>query len=91
MTQPLTVDTNLGPAERLRREWADSLAEHLRLRKMSRKEFRNQLEATGCEVSIQAVGQWLRGETSPRPHHQAAIAAVLGVPARRLFPIEAAA
>lgn len=77
------------PSQRLRMEWASSLDEHMTLRSISRKELVACLERVGCKVSVQAVGQWLRGETSPRPHHQAALAACLEVPVRRLFPIDA--
>lgn len=79
------------PSQRLRQEWADSLAEHMEMRGMSRKALVDCLATAGCNVSVQAVGQWLRAETSPRPHHQAALATCLETPVRRLFPIEAAA
>lgn len=81
------------PSERLRGEWAESLREHMDARlpaPMTRKELVAALDLVGCKVTVQAVGQWLRGETSPRPHHQAALSAVFQVPVRRLFPIEAA-
>lgn len=81
-------------SQRLRGEWAESLQEHMDARlpsKMTRKELVAALGVVGCQVTVQAVGQWLRGETSPRPHHQAALAAVFQVPVRRLFPIEAVA
>ena len=78
------------PSKRLRMEWAESLAEHMHAKGMSRKVLAQRLAALGCSVSIQAVGQWLRGETSPRPHHQAAVAAALQAPVRRVFPIERA-
>ena len=57
---------------------------------MTRKQLQHALEARGVEISMQGIGCWLRGETSPRPHHQAALASIFAVPARRLFPIEAA-
>lgn len=91
MTDVLQFGSPTDPAKKLRREWAESLAEHLETKKISRKDLVARLAVVGCDVSQQAVGQWLRGETSPRPHHQAALAAVLDVPVRRLFPIEAAA
>lgn len=79
------------PARKLRREWGDSLAEHLDTLKMSRKSFQHALEEAGLKVSHQAISQWIAGETSPRPHYQAVIASVLRVPVRRLFPIDTAA
>ncbi len=82
------IEGESDPAKRLRAEWGQSLEEHLDARNMRRKELVERLKDLGCEVSVQAVGQWVRGETSPRPHMQAAIATVLGVPVRRLFPVE---
>lgn len=95
----LTLGTESDPAKRLRLEWAESLAEHMVAvgkltnsdgQAMSRKQLQRALADQGVEVTMQAIGCWLRGETSPRPHHQAALATVFSVPARRLFPIEAA-
>lgn len=79
-----------SPSARLRAEWAASLAEHLRLKGIARKELVALLGERGIEVSVQAVGQWLRAETSPRPHVQGVIAAILKAPVRAVFPIEAA-
>lgn len=84
---PLDLDL----AERIRMEWADSLAEHMHLHgEMTRKELRLALARYGVQVSEQAIGCWLRAETAPRPEHQAALASILRVPVRRLFPIEPA-
>lgn len=58
---------------------------------MSRKELHQALRDRGVQVSRQAVDYWLAGKTSPRLQHQAHIAAVLGVPVRRLFPVEVSA
>lgn len=90
-TRIIQFGTEPNPIKRLRQEWALSLEEHLDAAEMSRKEFRQRLLEQGCDVSLQAISLWLRGECSPRPYHQAAIAAVLRVPVRRLFPIEAVA
>lgn len=76
--------------QRIRRDWAVSLAEHMQAGGVSRKELRRRLERHGVEVTEQAIGCWIRAETSPRVEHQAAIAAALRVPVRRLFPIELA-
>lgn len=87
----IQIGNETDPAKRLRQEWAESLNEHLDASGLSRKQFRQKLEEAGCDVSLQAISFWLRGDWSPKPHHQAAIAAVLRVPVRRLFPIEAVA
>lgn len=91
MAQLIQIGSEQDPAKRLRQEWAESLREHLKAAGLSQKQFGRALADQGCKVSQQAISQWLLGETAPRPHHQAACAAALRVPARRLFPIEAAA
>lgn len=93
------IDKTTDPAQRLRNEWAASLGEHMDAwfdqdtaeSGMTRKRLHSELAALDINVSFQAVCAWLTGAYSPRPHHQAAIAKVLGVPVRRLFPIEMAA
>ena len=85
----MPIDLDL--AERIRMEWASSLAEHMHLHDaMTRKQLRQELERYGVSVSEQAIGCWLRAETAPRPEHQAALASIFRVPVRRLFPIEPA-
>lgn len=95
----MTFGIEPDPARRLRLEWAESLNDHMAAigkltnpdgAPMSRKQLQHALAERGIEVSMQGIGCWLRGETSPRPHHQAALASIFAVPARRLFPIEAA-
>lgn len=83
----VTYEGAEDPDERLRRLWAESLAEHLACRGVSRKGLQLALAEVGIDVSVRAVGQWLTGESSPRPHVQAAIAHVLRVPPRSLWPL----
>jgi hypothetical protein len=80
----------MDPDERLRHEWAESLAEHMAEQDVTVKKLRALLVELGpqYEVSRQGIESWLKGATSPRPHMQAALGTVLNVPARRLFPIE---
>ena len=87
----ITIDRDDDPERRMRRQWGRSLTEHLKLAGLSRKQFQQQLATYGVEVTHQAIAQWLAGRTAPKPSHQAAIAAVLRVPARSLFPLEVAA
>lgn len=75
------------PEMALRVEWGQILAEVLGAAGVSRKELQRRLAASGNPVSIQAIGQWLQGKTSPRPSMQAAVADALNVPARVLFPL----
>lgn len=84
----LALGQEVDPERRIRLQWAESLADHLRTQQISRKELRRRLAGLGVEVTEQGIGAWLRGETAPRPHHQAALGTVLNVPARRLFPLE---
>lgn len=84
-----TIGTPEAYAERLRAEWAASLKEHMKLKRLGRKELRKRLEEIGWPVSRQTIDMWLGGKTAPAPHHQAVLAAVLETPVRYLFPIEA--
>jgi hypothetical protein len=86
----MVIVTQEGDRTELRRYWGDSINEHMKARlpePMSRKELQRGLAAIGFEVSLQAISLWIRGEVSPRPETQAAIARVLGVPARSVFPL----
>lgn len=79
------------PAKRLRVRWGQNLADAMEGNgKMTRKQLQRALEAEGLEVSLQAIGYWLKGDTAPRAHHQAVIAKVLKTRAHLLFPAEAA-
>lgn len=87
------------PEQRLRKLWSDNLStyvgqedpERFPFRRHTRKQLVAELAKRGVHVSPQAVSQWLHGQTSPKPHHQAAIAKVIGIPAAMLFPVEGAA
>lgn len=90
MTGVLRFDDGLSASERLRLDWGESLRQHMNARGISRKQLVDAMRELDepVEVSVQAVGQWLRGETSPRPHHQRAVANVLKAPVHRIFFIE---
>lgn len=87
MSCMVTVIGQEHPDERIRREWGELLAAHMETLGVSRKELQQRLAAVGVDVTHQAISQWLRGESSPRPHVQAAIAHVLRVPPRSLWPL----
>lgn len=80
------VGLETDPAARLRQGWGRKIREVRQLREMSRSELARRLD-----VSAAAVGQWERGETTPRPHLQIAIARELEVPHGVLFPMEGVA
>lgn len=84
------IGEQTSPRQRLRLEWAAKLRSQLDFLGWTQKRFRYELAEAGCNVSRQAVEQWLSGDTSPMPHHQAAIARVLRTAPHLLFPVEAA-
>jgi hypothetical protein len=86
----IPVDSGSTPVEIRRRTWASNLAQALAAKPMTPKAFHQALATAGCKVTLQAVYQWLAGETSPSPERQAAIASVLAIPASLLFPVIAA-
>lgn len=87
----MTVGVEPDPAKRMRKAWAQSLSLHMSAMGVTRQQLRLLLSEDGTEVTEQAIGCWLRGESAPRPHHQAAIAKALKVPGHLLFPIGSAA
>lgn len=76
------------PEQRLRDAWAESLASHMKVKGLTPKGLRHELAKLGYTVSRQAVEAWLAAKYAPRPHMQAAVAAVLQVPTHHLFPID---
>lgn len=91
MTSVVQIEPS-DPAERLRHQIAASLRDHMAAQGVSRKRLRHLLAELDPPVIVsrQAVDQWLNGVVLPKPHHQAACAVVLRVPAHRLFPLQAA-
>jgi len=86
----MVIVTRGSEAAQLRRHWGQNLQLHLDEaipEPITRKELQRRLAEIGYEVSLQAISLWLRGEAAPRAAMQAAIAKVLGVPARSLFPL----
>lgn len=89
MAQPYSVIGDAtDPDERIRLEWATLLRDHLDAHELKPKTLAHRLEQEhGIVVTRQAVESWLAGKTAPRPATQAAIAAILRVPPRSLFPL----
>jgi len=83
---PVTqIGTEPDPAVRLRQLWGRNISRLRELRGMTRAEL-----ALACDVSEAAVGQWERGETTPRPHKQIAAAKALDAEHGVVFPMVAA-
>ena len=86
VTPALTqIGTEQDPAVRLRQLWGTNIKRARELRGMSRADL-----ADAVEVTEAAVGMWERGETSPRPHLQLAIARAVDTEHKLLFPVVAA-
>lgn len=86
MTPALTqIGTEPDPAVRLRQLWGRNIKRLRELRGMTRAQL-----AEACNVSEAAIGQWERGETTPRPHKQIAAAKALDAEHGVVFPMVAA-
>lgn len=79
----------INDSQTLRNEWAAALQEVLADKELTRKDLWRMLWEAGHEVSVQSVHHWCNGTWGPSPFHQAAVAAVLDVPHRILFPVPA--
>lgn len=77
------------PDERIRLDWAETLRDLLAERDWSPAKFRLLLlNEQHVDVSRQTVEAWLSGKYAPRPHVQAEIGTLFGIPARQIFRIE---
>jgi transcriptional regulator with XRE-family HTH domain len=76
--------------ERRKLLWAEKLRDQLGFFGWSTKRFVYELNEAGCDVTRQAVEQWLAGKSSPSPENQAYVAKVLRSSPHLLFPVEAA-
>lgn len=83
----LRLEADEKPSDKLRREWAESLADYMDAQGCSRKELQRRLKDRGVDVTLQTIGGWLRGEYSPRPHIQGHIGECLNSPAHRIFRV----
>lgn len=66
----------------LREQWGRNLAETLEAQQHSQRWLAHQLD-----IHPSSVNRWIRGEAAPRDPMKIAIARVLGVPVRVLFPL----
>lgn len=73
--------------QRRKLRWTKNLTDQLTFLGWSPKRFVHELNEAGCDVTRQAVDQWLSGETSPSPENQAYVIKVTRAPG--LFSIEA--
>lgn len=80
------MPTRPATRQNRRRQWAANLRKHVGNRSV--REFRDELAQHGADVALASVYDWLRGDTSPTPEHQAVIGQVLDVEPRDIFTIE---
>lgn len=76
------IGTEPSPAVRLRQLWGRNITERRTMLGRTRAEL-----AEACDVTEAAVGMWERGETTPRPHLQVAIAKFLQSQHSHVFPM----
>lgn len=71
------------PAKRIRKAQGKKLRQARKLKQISRQEL-----ADALKVTVGAVSQWENGTTSPRQHHQLAIAKHLDIPWSFIFGLD---
>jgi transcriptional regulator with XRE-family HTH domain len=71
------------PAKRIRKRQGSTIKQVRKLREYDRAEL-----AEKVGVTLSAVTQWENGTTTPRQHHQLALARVLDVPHAMLFGLD---
>lgn len=87
MNYMVVIPEGADPIKRQRYEWGQNIKAMLETRRWTRKRLVKEIEdAYGLTVTVQAVSQWIGGETSPNPLFQAAIAGVFETPHHLLFP-----
>lgn len=85
MDAPTTSD------DAIRRTWGAKIAERMDDLDMSARVLVELLAEDGCTVSVQAVGQWRRGNSAPSPSNMIAVAKALRVEPRTLFTLNVGA
>lgn len=78
------------PAKRLRQKWGASIRAQRNALGFSLDRLAELMVEAGYPITATAIGMWERGETSPRWHHQIAVAKVLMTTRSVLFQDEAA-
>ena len=86
-TKVITAGREPDPAKRLRQKWGAEIRSRRLLFGWTLKDFADELAKHGVEVTPAAVGMWERGETAPRPHHQAGVARTVQTPHHLLFSV----
>ena len=74
------------PAKRIRRRQGEVIRKARTLRGITRQDL-----AETLGVTVGAISQWENGTTSPRQHHQVAVARALDVPWSMIFGLDAEA
>lgn len=86
-----TLGREPDPAKRLRQKQGAKLREiRTKFRGLSAAEVAERMnELDGITITQQAISQWERGETTPRPHLQVAVCKVLDVHPSSIWNLDA--
>ena len=83
----VVIPADMDPVVRQRIEWGDLLGEAMEARKWTAKHLIQAVADTyGIVITPQKLTQWRKGQTTPRPDVQAALAGVFEIPHHMLFP-----
>ena len=75
----ITLGRDPDPAHRLRTSQGAKLRTTRELRGLSQHHVARIMERNGVTITPQAISQWERGETTPRPHMRVAVARALDI------------
>ncbi len=81
------INPEADPDDVIRYEWGVNLSETMAELHVTPKDLQHRLALVGIQVTHQGISMWTTGQRAPRPSVQAAIAHVLSVPSRTLFPL----
>lgn len=91
LTLVLMEDPRKTPAEALRARQGRKITDLRKLHGLTQTQLAERIEeVTDGKIAVTkaAVSEWERGKSSPRPHHQVAIARALSTPWSMLFGLD---
>lgn len=88
----ITSGSDPNPARRLRARQGAKIRTHREFRKWTIAQLAARMcEQEGITITVAAISDWERGVSTPRPHHQVALAKALDTPWSSLFSLDDAA
>lgn len=84
----MVIEATPETDEAIRRHWGDNLASTMRTQGITPKRLVGELHDIGVDASAQSISQWCKGDNAPSPSKMIALARVLRVPPRMLFPLD---